>query len=360
MRVGVIFRIDVANVHYRAISPMRALARRGHETAMLVQAPDGSLDYRGLLGCDVVHIYRCADDRAVECVDELHRRGIAVTWDNDDDFTAVPEESPNYPCFSGANGRRVIEEQARMIRRADVITTTNERLADKFRAAGARQVAVIDNYLDEHHYARAPRQHEGIVIGWIAGMEHCADAIRLDLDQTLRRIQARDRRVRVESIGVRLALDPERYRHDDICEFERMPGCMRQFDIGIAPLADIPMSYNRSSVKVKEYAAAGVPWVAARRGPYAQLGVREGGLTVADDEWEAALWALASSRLKRMKLRRRAEGWARSQHIDRHVHRWEAVLGTAIARTKAIAGNGALASRSGVAPPADERIAAGS
>jgi glycosyltransferase involved in cell wall biosynthesis len=334
VRIGLIFKPDVANVHYRAVSPMSALARRGHEVAMVVQAPDNRLDYAGLRDCDVVHVYRCADERAIECVEELRRRGIGVTWDNDDDFTTVPEESPNYPCFAGANGQRQFDAHLRMMRRADVVTTTSERLANRFRAAGIRDVTVIENYLESRHYARAPRRHEGIVVGWIAGVEHYADALRLDIAATLRRIQARDRRVRVESIGVQLALDPHRYRHDPICDFERMPGCMRQFDIGIAPLADIPMSYNRSSVKVKEYAAAGIPWVATRRGPYAQLGPRQGGLAVEDDEWEAALWSLVSSRLRWLRLARKATAWGRSQHIDLHAHRWEAVMRSAIEKAR--------------------------
>ncbi len=73
------------------------------------------------------------------------------------------------------------------------------------------------------------------------------------------------------------------------------------------------MSYARSNIKVKEYAAAGVPWVASARGAYSGLGAKAGGITIADDRWEQTLLDLAGSRFKRIRLRRNAESWAKAQ-----------------------------------------------
>jgi len=49
------------------------------------------------------------------------------------------------------------------------------------------------------------------------------------------------------------------------------------------------MNYARSDVKVKEYAARGVPWIASARGPYVDLGPDQGGLVVPGDDWVVAL-----------------------------------------------------------------------
>ena len=141
---------------------------------------------------------------------------------------------------------------------------------------------------------------------------------------------ARDEDVRVATVGVKLDLDPDRYTHVRRIEFPELSKFIAQLDIGIAPIADHPMSYARSNIKVKEYAGAGVPWVASARGSYPGLGAKEGGVTVADDGWEQALLDLAGSRFKRMRLRRKAESWGKSQHIKHHTQRWEAVMQMAV------------------------------
>ncbi len=98
------------------------------------------------------------------------------------------------------------------------------------------------------------------------------------------------------------------------------------FDIGIALIDDIPFNRARSDVKVKEYAAAGVPWLASPIGPYAGLGEKQGGRLVADDDWFAALDRLVRKERERHKLAKRAASWAREESLERNLHRWEAVM----------------------------------
>jgi glycosyltransferase involved in cell wall biosynthesis len=152
----------------------------------------------------------------------------------------------------------------------------------------------------------------------------------LDVTSMLRNVMARNEHVRVTTVGVKLDLDPDRYTHVRRLHFSELSKFLARLDIGIAPIADHPMSYARSNIKVKEYAGAGVPWVASARGSYAGLGTKQGGITVADDGWEQALLDLAGSRLKRLRLRRKAESWGKSQHIKHHTQPWEAVMQRAV------------------------------
>ena len=332
MKIGVLVKPISSNAIYRAVGPLYALARRGHDVVLVKRDFDGKFSPRELAGCDVVHVYRgCDDPQVLPCVTALWRRGIAITYDDDDDARLIPSDSPGYKShYGGLNTQKAIRQQIALTAKADVLTTTSRPMADLFGKHFDGPIEIIENYLESYQYARSQQKRDGVTIGWVAAREHMADVRLLDVTSILRNVMVRDEHVRVTTVGVKLDIDSDRYTHVPRIEFPELSKFVAQLDIGIAPIADHPMSYARSNVKVKEYAAAGVPWAASARGPYASLGSEQGGVTVADDRWEQVLLELAGSRLKRMRLRRKAESWGKSQHIEHHVQRWEAVMQTAV------------------------------
>jgi glycosyltransferase involved in cell wall biosynthesis len=325
VRLGVAW-IRCSNANYRAIEPMKAMMRRGH-TVTWPASSEGEADLRRLIGCDVVHVFRRADDQTRHVLAQLAQAGTAITFDNDDDLTAVPKESPDYKKYGGLMGRRLFAMSVKTARMARCFITTNELLADKYRRAGVEPIEVIGNYLTPG-VARQRRAHEGLVVGWVAGIDHYVDVRRIPIADALRRLLAKHENVRVECIGVNLGL-PERYRHDGSENFKDLPGRIGGFDIGIAPLADLPGNRARSDIKLKEYAASGVPWLASPVGPYRELGEAQGGLLVPDNGWFDALDRLVTDRVVRETLARNAEAWANTQTIDAVAERWERVFAAA-------------------------------
>src|SRR5687768_2110020 len=126
MRIGVAW-VPCSNAHYRAIEPVRAMARRGHE---IVAPADGRgvLDASRVAGCDVVHVYRLCDENARRVATALARGGTPLTYDNDDDFRAVPKGAPTYRELGGLEGQRGFARTAKMGQLAKVFTTTTEVL----------------------------------------------------------------------------------------------------------------------------------------------------------------------------------------------------------------------------------------
>jgi glycosyltransferase involved in cell wall biosynthesis len=324
MRLGVAWEPN-SNAYYRAVYPMSAMERRGHEVVW--PRDDGAPELRRLSGCDAVHVYRWWTPEMYGLLSELVRSGVPITYDNDDDFTATPKESPHYRDAGGLKGQRAFAMSVKVARLASCLTTTTERLGEKYRRAGIEPAEVIGNFLapDTH---RPRNRHDGVVIGWIAAHEHYADAARLGIAETLRHLLDRHKDVRVECIGVDLAL-PTRYRHDNIVHFDELPRRIGGFDIGLAPLADLPINQARSDIKVKEYAASGVPWLASPVGPYQRLGEKEGGRLVPDDGWPVALERLVTHARDRRRLARKAKKWAQDQTIDAVADRWEQVFAAA-------------------------------
>ena len=134
MRIGVVFEPN-SNANYRAVDPMKAMERRGHEIVW-PRDKEGRADPRLLSRCDVVHVYRRAADDTRRILGDLARAGIAITYDNDDDFTTIPKESPAYKEAGGLIGRKVFTMTVKAAKQARCFTTTTDELAERYEHEG--------------------------------------------------------------------------------------------------------------------------------------------------------------------------------------------------------------------------------
>jgi glycosyltransferase involved in cell wall biosynthesis len=320
MKLGVIWEPENSAAHYRAYEPMKAMERRGHEVVWPLDQFGAGVGGR-LTGCDVVHVYRRNDEQTLRLMRDLARVGIGVTWDNDDDFRNLPSVHPLYHKMRGRPWRELYERTVQAATIAHRVTVTADRVAELYGQEAVGEIEVIPNMLAAGAIKRG-RRHAGIVIGWIAAVEHLADLKKIPLADILGRVVAEHPDVRVECIGVDLSL-PERYRHDQFVPFERLTDRIAGFDIGIAPLADLELNEGRSDIKLKEYAARGVPWLASPRGPYVSFGEEQGGRLLADDEWYDALVSMVRDQRGRKRLAKKARRWAKTQTIESTADRWE-------------------------------------
>lgn len=318
LRVAIVTSQRIVNSVYRAL-PLLQLARRGCE----VVVDDGALALAAgrLRGFDVVHVFRYHDTRARRALRDLRESGTAIVWDNDDDL--ADERSR---MRTDAINARVVET----LQLAHVVTTTSPVLAQLYRAWGAAEVRVVENYLPDYYAApRRSRERDGVVIGWTAAGEHAHDLRTLGLRATLERLLVAHTDVHVVSAGLELGLPADRYTYTLVVQYQDLARYVGAFDIGIAPIADTPFNRAKSNVKLKEYAAMGVPWLASPIGPYAELGEKQGGRLVPDDRWYDELDRLVRDARARRRLAKRGVKWGESQRLRHHVDRWQAVLARA-------------------------------
>jgi hypothetical protein len=338
MRLGAVGQ-DGANAYYRLLLPLMAMRERGHDVVHVVQEYKRVIDVRPLLRCDAVHIHRPAllyDDG--EVVTKLLDAGITVGFDEDDNVIDMPqglEERTDQPWLPRA--RRNFELLLEHVSRVQLVTTPSDHLADRFEAAGAANVHVVDNYLPGAFSRVAPQGHDGLVIGWHAGREHLVDAELLGLVPMLERVLEKHPDVRVVTINIDLKMEHERYACEEAMPIEALTHRLADFDVGLVPLADIPFNRGRSNVKAREYAAAGVPWLASPVGSYEGLGEEEGGRLVEDGEWFEALDGLIRARRDRAKQAKRAKAWAKRETIWNMAGVWERLFRDAIADARSIA-----------------------
>ncbi len=335
MKLGFFIEPTGAGGYYRVIIPMLELERRGHT---VVWVPDAQTDapMAALSSCELVHCYRRFDK--LDQLRRLSELGVAISFDNDDDFEALTVTAEDSGKITGGlksrrHNAKAVQSVARILQFADLVTTPSAVLVEKYRDAGGAHVALIENHLDEGMRCFGARgDHDGIVVGWVAGLEHAADLPQLTVVKALAQLLEQRADLRVQSFGVRLPLNSDRYEHRANVDYYDLLEVIGKFDIGIAPLADTAFNRARSNVKLKEYGAGGAPWLASPVGPYAAMGEREGGRTVGDEHWPASLDELISSERKRKRLSRRGLKWAKSQTIARHVSVWEDEFASAIER----------------------------
>jgi len=305
--------------NYRAIHPLTELARRGNLIATYTEEAEltpGDDELQTILDdFDVAFIGRYIQPEAVQLARRLSAAGMAVVWDNDDDVVRAERRA-------GFDGMAEV---------VDVITTTNEALAERYREYGARTVIAIPNFLTRASLTTPRRRHEGTVLGYAGWIDHQDDWDRLGLRDTVEDLLDVHPDLRVESVGpIDLRLPADRYHSYGALAFDQLPQAIAGFDVAIAPLVEKPGNDTRSDIKLKEYAIAGVPWLASDYGPYVGYGEEQGGRLVPDDGWFDALHELLCDGKAQRKLAKRGQKWAKDHTLEANARLWVEALETAI------------------------------
>jgi hypothetical protein len=333
MRIASLVPEHTVESIYRSIVPMQALAHRGHrvhiEERNLVQDPAALLDY------DAVHVMRLSHPALVRLSRWLQQRGIAVVWDNDDERIAILREAVKAPGQDGMTAQHYFTALRAIAKSADAVTTPSEGLAQLHAEDSGREVQILPNYLPPT-FKRPDRvmPHEGIHIGWLAMPQHVPSFEALGIRDTLERLLARHAHLTITDVGADLGLNSRRYTHVPGIAYGTMAENLAHFDVAIAPLADTAVNHARSDVKLKEYAAAGVAWLASPIGPYVGLGEQQGGRLVADGDWFGAIEDLMNDADTRRVLAQRGMRWASGETIEAHVDVWERTFEDAIAHAR--------------------------
>jgi len=335
LRIAAEYVSGSANAWYRAVLPLRELERRGHR--VIWPGPGG---YRELLSrtgeYDVFLLHHFFAEEHLELVRRLRGAGVAVVWDKDDDIANTPRFAPAYREYGGRRGvRRCFARSVEIAATASLMTTPSAHLAARYRERGVEHVETIENHVAPEDVGGARPRRQGVTIGIVAGGEHAQDFKRLRIDRTLRRLLDAHEGVRVVTIGCAHDLPEGRRVHRAHVPIEQLIAAERGFDIGLAPLADLPFNHARSNVKLKEYAAAGAMWLASPVGPYRGMGEAQGGALVGDRDWYATLERYVLDVEARTALMERARVWAQGESCDRAARRWEAAFRGAVTRGRA-------------------------
>jgi glycosyltransferase involved in cell wall biosynthesis len=337
MKIAAIVYENMVSSIYRSLVPMQELAHRGHSVHIEERTDPANPEL--LFEADVVQFCRVCHYPVQHLARRLRRAGVATIWDNDDDVTTIPKDHATHTSLRGRRGKRIHLDMVGMMRCVDVVTTPTELLAARYRRASRADVRVLGNYLPPT-FERPERvmPHTGAVrLAWVAAPEHRDDYERLGLADVFQRLLERHLELEIVVFGLDLALNSRRYFQIPFTAYGDLPNTLSRVDFGIAPIADNEFNAIRSDVKLKEYAAMGLPWLASPIGPYAELGEAEGGRLVPDHLWYEEIDALVQDADERSRLGYRARQWAAEERIEAHAEAWEQLYAEAAERAGAAA-----------------------
>jgi len=203
---------------------------------------------------------------------------------------------------------------------ADLVTVTTDALAERYGRHG--RVMVLPNCVPDAYLNMEGDENDNVTLGWTGtATTHCGD---LDVvgDAVARACDATGatfRAVGGAHTSRLLGVADDRAEFVDWCTLPDLgvngyPQAVANLDVGIAPLVDSVFNQSKSRLKLIEYAALGVPFVASPRADYRKLQALGVGL-YADtvDEWYAQLHRLLSDPVLRMEMAEQGrvamEGW---------------------------------------------------
>lgn len=315
MKIKGVTRQGEGGGYYRIHQPLDELGRHGHETVCQPAKSDVTAD-----GADVIVGQLIGGGTETHTWWRDLSRHSRLVYELDDDPFEIEPINPSYAIYSRLDARDSI---AHCIEVADLVTVTTELLAERMRKLNPNVVA-IENRIDEAVLTMDRPRRDKLVLGWAGGGSHGADVASCAFG--LRRTLELNPHVEAHFIGADFRwLVEHPVRHTEWCAKTTDYYKLIDFDIGIVPLVETPFAVVKSHSKCLEYAALGIPVVAADVAPYRDFVIdgATGWLVRHENEWLKRLRELVCDDAMREEMGQAAKAIASEWTIQKGWYDWE-------------------------------------
>lgn len=252
------------------------------------------------------------------------RRGKVFIYETDDDYTNQDR------CVVDPGDLKRVRELWEI---CDAITVSTPYLK-KVMSQYNDNVYVLPNCIDIEDWRPFvdERNVAGLTIGLVGGDSHYDDW-KMVLEP-LMRIAEEEPQVRFVFGGYlpQYFEDLPRATFLDFVSYEKFPWIVRQVDIGLAPLRDVPFNASKSAIKVIEYMSSvrkygkrlgGIPWIASVPGPYEAVRTGAGLLAKVPEDFYRHMKTLIHDPERRMRMGIKGLKWVRrNREIKHRAHKW--------------------------------------
>lgn len=308
--------------YYRLWLPFKNLTERSHHiTGVLPPGQGQTVNPAEADSFDVLVLQRPCGKEGTRLLERLAGR-TRLVYEVDDDMLEV--DPAGLPHLYDENIR---ESVRRCLRLVDMVTVSSAHLAEVY-APFNDNIVVLPNHVKAGLLEVQRRRSGRVTVGWAGGTSHLIDMVEI-----------------AGVLGDMLTLNPDVDVHFVGFDFSPLLGGLRgrcrqsgwqkdvgdyykriDFDIAIAPSADVPFNRSKTPLRALEMGALGIPIVASNRLPYSDFVIdgKTGFLVNTPGEWRARLDDLIHDEAMRTEMgaagKEQAAGWT----IEEGWRLWEA------------------------------------
>jgi hypothetical protein len=247
---------------------------------------------------DIIVVQRVLMDETIPYIQKWTSRGKAVVVDFDDAYDLIRMDNRAFSFWGEGKvdvsltdgykhqiilDKHPIQQFSEGLGHLTGIITPSRTLCNDWQ----RYIPAfyIPNYLDMPRYMRHKKRHnEHIVIGWGGSLSHVPSFSDSGVEDALGHLFSERDDIRFLSVGDkritdRLPIPPNKLLYNNYVKANDWPKVLLRYDVGIAPLYD-RYDCRRSHLKVMEYVAMGMPFVATRSSVYGDFFNAKSGLFV--------------------------------------------------------------------------------
>lgn len=288
---------------------------------------------------DVLLMQRLMHDGLADHIKKAQAIGQVIINDVDDWYWGL---DPTNMAWKASHPKHNKTENTNFYRQiigaSSLVTTSTPFLYDKM-SQWNRNVLLLPNTVDTKAFAKHDHtKNSDVVIGWTGSTAHRSGDL-----ETLRGVLPKNTTTQnttthitylhgghhtsSPSFAERTGLPSEMVKTLPACDPQDYPNLF-QMDIGIAPLRDVPFNHAKSEIKLLEYSASGIPWVASALSAYTSLSKEFGCGRVASRprEWIKHLNELIGSRALRQEEGERLYELVKTRDVATGGARWNEVL----------------------------------
>lgn len=324
---------------FRCLQPANFIKRMGlAETQTVMRIPTSEQ----LLWADLVILQEMGSVNGSNIAQFLLKNKIPYISEFDDFIHHVsPHNFAGYPAWNPST--LYIYRAMETAKAAFALTVSTPQLAREYFAYNPT-IYVVPNYLDEEKWDNPiVKRNDGKVrIGWLGGNAH-ADDLKMVSKVIHRIVKEGKGKIIFETMGMTAKELEGIFPFKEFsascphCGYEgelhHFPGesldiyplvlASKGWDIVLAPVIDNSFGNCKSDLKIKEYAAAGVPIVASPIVPYREAAQSNAQVVFAStfDEWYNGIKDLVKHAGKRDEMSRRNREWIRDYWIQNNAQK---------------------------------------
>lgn len=306
--------------HYRIREPLRGLSLRGHDTRSLPVANLAVFETFDVVLVRGLHNPR--NSQLWQFAAATNKPALRV-YDLDDDIWGWHPGSKEDNYWN--DDRRFQAELN--IQAADLVTTPTSALAHVLVDLNPH-ITILPNTVPEKLLQLIPPHHDRFIIGWQGAEQHVKD-LQLIYTPVLR-FMLRHLDVEFHLWGPQRTLDFPDALASRIIVHPWTNSVWEHYlrlsmDVGLAPI-DVGDRFNetKSDIKLREYAALGIPFIASKSPAYNSTAASVRGILASNEtEWEVALEELYRNVNLRLWMREQGRQRARLWTTESNGREWE-------------------------------------